>query len=275
MATYVIGDVQGCFATLEALLARIGFVAGRDDLVLAGDLVNRGPRSAEVLRWVMRAGGAAMAVLGNHDLHLLARHFGVARPKKRDTLDDVLGAPDREAMIDWLRAQPLAWRRGEYLVTHAGLLPQWSAADAVRLAEETSAALRGPDPHELLARLRERPARRWEESLGGTERLRVIVQALTQLRTCLPDGTPDLDYSGPPAQAPPGQVPWFDDPWRVEREVTVVAGHWATLGLHVGPRAVSLDTGAGWGQALSALRLEDRAVIAQPTLDPVAGRGDA
>lgn len=272
MATYAIGDVQGCFRTLEALLGRIGYSRARDRLLLVGDLVNRGPGSADTLRWAMREsdGDRLVAVLGNHDLHLLARHFGVAKPKKRDTLDEVLGAPDRGAMIEWLRSRPLVHHEDGYLVVHAGLLPAWSAGEAVRLAAEVSRTLRGPAPGELLSLLRARPARRWEEGLGGVERQRVIVQALTQLRTCRGDGAPDLDYSGPPGEAPPGCVAWFEDPGRVERDATVVFGHWAALGLHVSRRAIGLDTGAAWGHALSALRLEDRVVFEQPTIDSLA-----
>lgn len=269
MATFAIGDVQGCFRTLERLLEHMPYSPARDRLVLVGDLVNRGPYSAEVLRWAMRQNHRVAAVLGNHDLHLIACHFGVEELKASDTLDEILEAPDREPMVDWLRARPLAHREAGHLIVHAGLLPSWSVAGAERYAGEVARVLSGDDPAPLLSRMRARPGRRWERSLSGLERQRVILQALTQLRICLRDGAPDYDFSGTLDDVPGGAFPWFEHPRRASRKHTVVFGHWAALGLHFTPKAVCIDTGVGWGRKLTALRLEDRAIFSQPTIDPL------
>jgi bis(5'-nucleosyl)-tetraphosphatase (symmetrical) len=269
MATYAIGDIQGCYATLRALLRKCAFDAARDRLLLVGDLVNRGPASADVLRFAMDLGDRVVAVLGNHELHLIGRALGVAAAKRRDTLDDVLDAPERDEMLRWVRALPLAHREGDVLLVHAGLLPPWSAVQAVDLAAEAARALAGEGAAELLRAVSAAGPRRFDDELTGLERHRVVVQGLTRVRMLLLDGTPDFDFNLAPAAAPPGRIPWFDHPARVEREATVVFGHWASLGLHLGARAVGLDSGAVWGHALTALRLEDRAVFQQPTLDPL------
>jgi bis(5'-nucleosyl)-tetraphosphatase (symmetrical) len=261
MATYAIGDIQGCYGTFRRLLDRIEFDASRDRLLLVGDLVNRGPKSVEVLRWAMRNERAVAAVLGNHDLHLIARALGAVGRKKRDTVDDVLDARDRDDLIDWLRTRPLAHRENGHLLVHAGILPCWSAEDAERLAGEAEEALQSRDAGRILESLGEQPEEPWSETLRGIERVRLILQVLTRLRTCTRDGIPCLDFSGPPAEAPPGCRPWFEAPGRKEKEVTIVFGHWAALGLYLGPHAIGLDTGAVWGNKLTAIRLKDRAVF--------------
>jgi bis(5'-nucleosyl)-tetraphosphatase (symmetrical) len=263
VATYAIGDVQGCFGTLKRLLDRIEFDPATDRALLVGDLVNRGPQSAEVLRWAMRHEKAVRVVLGNHDLHLISRALGVSGKKKRDTLDGVLEARDRHDLIDWLRTRPLAHRENGHLVVHAGILPSWTADDAERLAGEAEEVLQSKDAPRLLASLGA-PAQKWTEKLRGMDRMVNVVQVLTRMRTCDRDGVPDLEFSGPPDEAPPGSRPWFDFPARKEKAVTVVFGHWAALGLHVGAHAIGLDTGAVWGNKLTAMRLRDRKVFQEP-----------
>lgn len=264
MATYAIGDIQGCFGTFRRLLDRIEFDPARDRVLLVGDLVNRGPQSAEVLRWAMRHERAVRTVLGNHDLHLIARALGAVGKKKRDTLEDVLGARDCDDLVDWLRTRPLVYRENGHMLVHAGILPSWTADDAERLAGEVEEVLQSRDAPRLLESVGEPPAQRWSEKLRGMERLRLILQVLTRLRTCTRDGVPCLEFSGPPDEAPPGCAPWFEAPGRKEKDVTVVFGHWAALGLHLGHRVIGLDTGAVWGNKLTAIRLKDRAVFQEP-----------
>jgi bis(5'-nucleosyl)-tetraphosphatase (symmetrical) len=258
MATYAIGDLQGCFAPLERLLDDIAFDPVRDRLWFVGDLVNRGPDSLACLRFVKGLGAAAIAVLGNHDLHLLCVAEGVERARKRDTLDAVLGAPDRDEILHWLRHRPLMHSEGKFALVHAGLLPQWSVERAVELAHEVEAALRAADYRTLLARLYGDQPDHWSDALQGTDRLRVIVNAMTRLRMCGPGGALALDYNGAPADAGPGLTPWFDMPGRRSAGHTLVAGHWSALGLHLREDLLSLDSGCVWGRALSAVRLEDR-----------------
>jgi bis(5'-nucleosyl)-tetraphosphatase (symmetrical) len=267
MATYAIGDVQGCAATLDRLLRRLPLRRG-DRLWFVGDLVNRGPASAAVLRAVRGLGARAVVVLGNHDLHLIARAAGLVAAKRRDTLADVLGAPDCDALCAWLRSRPLLHREGRHLLVHAGLPPAWTPAAARRLADAAAAALRGPDGAAVAAGCG-RPPDRPPEALRGRARRAAIGATLTSLRTLRADGTPDWTFKGAPAQAPPGHVPWFAAPGRRNAGVTIVCGHWAALGLHLGERLVAIDTGCVWGDALTAVRLEDRGVFQVACADPV------
>lgn len=260
MATYAIGDVQGCFGMLRRLLDRIEFDPATDRAFLVGDLVNRGPQSAEVLRWAMRNERSVRVVLGNHDLYLIGRALGAIARKKRDTLDGVLEARDRGDMIDWLRTRPLVHRENGHLIVHAGILPAWTADQAEHLASDAEGVLQSKDAR-LLLRSLIGPAREWSDELRGMDRLVSIVQALTRVRTCWKDGTPNLQFKGRPEEAPAGCFPWFDVPGRKERKVTVVFGHWAALGLYMSDRAIGLDTGASWGNKLTAVRLRDRAVF--------------
>jgi bis(5'-nucleosyl)-tetraphosphatase (symmetrical) len=260
MATYAIGDVQGCEEPLVRLLEHIAFDGRRDRLWFVGDLVNRGPDSLGVLRRVRALGDAAVVVLGNHDVHLLARAYGVGRVGRRDTLDAVLAAPDRDDLVEWLRARPLVHREGGYLLVHAGLLPAWSGADAERLAREAEAALRDETRTTQVLDAYYHAAS-WDESLAGAARAGAVLAVLTRLRTCTPAGEVCDEFSGPPAAAPSGYVPWFAVPGRRSAGETVIFGHWAALGLHVTCDLCALDTGCVWGNALTALRLEDRAVF--------------
>jgi len=264
MATYAIGDLQGCFAPLERLLGEIAFDPARDRLWFVGDLVNRGPDSLACLRFVQGLGPAAVAVLGNHDLHLLCVAAGVERAKKRDTLEQVLDAPDREAILHWLRHRPLMHREGKFALVHAGLLPQWTVERALELAHEVEEALRAADYHTLLARLYGDAPDRWSDALEGADRLRVIVNAMTRLRMCEAGGALALGYNGAPADAGPELTPWFDMPGRRSVDHTLVVGHWSALGLSLRDDLLSLDSGCVWGRALSAVRLEDRALFQVP-----------
>ena len=258
MALYCAGDIQCCGDAFERLLSVIGFSPSRDTIYLLGDLVNRGPASAAVLRRCMQMGDSVRALLGNHDLHLLATAHGVRPPSRRDTLDGILQASDRGAMLDWLRQQPLA-RQVEHggeplLLVHAGVLPQWSADDVLALAREVQAQLSGPGLAEFLRRMYGNHPDLWDAGLQGADRLRIIVNALTRLRFCTPEGRMDFDSTESAAQAPEGLVPWFDAPGRRTRGTLIAFGHWSTLGWISRPDILGLDTGCVWGGALSAVR---------------------
>ena len=276
MATYAIGDVHGCSRTLAGLLAELPLDLGRDRLWLAGDLVNRGPDSLGVLRWARetaeRMGERFVAVLGNHDLHFLARAAGVAEARRRDTLEPLLDAPDREELAAWLRSRPLLHREGETFLVHAGLLPGWSVEEAETRAREAEAALRGPVASRTLARYAAACGRAGGRGPGdpkpGGERTDRTLAVLTLLRTVDRHGEPCFELTGPPAEAPPGRVPWFEAPGRRSVIARAVFGHWAALGLHLAPRVLALDSGCVWGSSLSAVRLEDCRVFQVCCRDP-------
>lgn len=259
MQIYAIGDVQGQRAALEALLAKIDLQA-EDRLWFVGDLVNRGPDSLGVLRLVKALGERAITVLGNHDLHLLARAEGIAGAKQRDTLDAVLSAPDRDALLAWLRTRPLAHYDNGYLMVHAGVLPEWDAPRVIKLAGEVERALGGADYRAFLAQLYGNEPARWDEHLDGIPRLRVIVNALTRVRMLYADGKMDFEFKAHPDEAPSGLAPWFDVP-RKTSDCTMVFGHWSALGLVTRPNLLALDSGCVWGRTLSAMRLSDRALF--------------
>jgi len=253
MATYAIGDVQGCFDELRALLDKIGLAAS-DRLWFVGDLVNRGPKSLDVLRFVRSLGERAIVVLGNHDLHLVAQHEGLERAKRDDTLDGVLHASDRRELVDWLRARPLMHAAGDYVMVHAGLVPQWTIEQALALAREVQAALAAPDYREFLGHMYGGRPDRWRDDLRGFDRLRVIVNAMTRLRFCRADGKMQFGAKG--KEPPRGYRPWFE--FRSGEQRTLLFGHWSALGLKLTARLAGLDSGCVWGGKLSALRLEDR-----------------
>jgi bis(5'-nucleosyl)-tetraphosphatase (symmetrical) len=253
MATYAIGDVQGCFDELQALLAQLAF-GKADRLWFVGDLVNRGPKSLDVLRFVRDLGDRAVTVLGNHDLHLVTQHEGCERPRKDDTFDDVLAAPDRQELVDWLRTRPMMHADGDYAMVHAGLLPQWTIDKALELAREVEAALAAPNYRDFLAHMYGSKPDTWSDTLRGWDRLRVIVNAMTRMRSCTREGKMDFGAKG--AAVPPGYYPWFD--LRPKESVTLLCGHWSALGLKLTGRLAALDSGCVWGGKLSALRLEDR-----------------
>jgi bis(5'-nucleosyl)-tetraphosphatase (symmetrical) len=257
MPTYAIGDVQGCFQPLCSLLEQIEFDAARDRLWFVGDLVNRGPDSLATLRFVKGLGHAAVCVLGNHDLHLVAVAEGHAKLRKDDTLEPTLEAPDRDGLLAWLRSRPLMHAEGEFAMVHAGLLPAWTISRALDLAHEVEEELRAPTYGSLLARMYGNEPSRWRDNLAGYARLRVIVNAMTRMRVCTRDGSMDLRYKGDSAELPAGLLPWFAVPARASRGSTVIFGHWSALGLVLEPDVIGLDTGCLWGRKLSALRLED------------------
>ena len=258
MALYLIGDVQGCDAALGRLLAEIGFSPSRARIMLLGDLVNRGPASLAVLRRVRALGEAACGcLLGNHDIHLLAVAAGLRRCGRRDTLQDILAAPDGAALLDWLRRQPLARMEAGILMVHAGVLPAWDAAQTLALAAEVQQALSGADWAAHLATLFGNAPDHWDEALGGAARLRAIVNALTRCRLITLDGCMDFntkDSHGADG-APPGLIPWFEHPARRTAEQPIAFGHWSTLGPVLRPNLMALDTGCVWGGTLSALRV--------------------
>jgi bis(5'-nucleosyl)-tetraphosphatase (symmetrical) len=268
MATYAIGDVHGCFQTLQRLLRRVAYDAGRDRLWFVGDLINRGPGSLAMLRWGAERGDGIVVVLGNHDLHLLARAAGVSEPKKPDNLDEVLEAPDRDDLLAWLRGRPLLHREGELILVHAGLFPEWTPAAAERLAREVEERLRGEKGAKLLATVDQKGAERWREGLGGQERARVALAGFARLRTLDAEGRLCPDFSGPPLLAPKGCRPWFEIPGRQTAAATVIFGHWAALGLQVGEGIACLDSGAAWGRQLTALRLDDWRIFQEPAQEP-------
>lgn len=260
MATYAIGDVQGCGDELEALLSMLPFDRERDRLWFVGDLVNRGPKSLAALRQVHALGERAVVVLGNHDFHLLRLAEGHARNRAEDTLDEVLAAPDAPRLLGWLRQRPLMHAEGGYAMVHAGLLPQWSIEQALALAREVESALRGPRHREFLRELYGAEPRAWRDDLAGWDRLRVIVNAMARMRFCTPAGEMDVAAKG--RDAPPGYRPWFE--LRPAHEQPVICGHWSALGLKLTDKLAALDTGCVWGGSLSALRLEDRRLFQLP-----------
>ena len=257
MALYLIGDVQGCDSALGRLLDKIDFSPSRDRLVVLGDLVNRGPGSLAALRRLQALGdGVAQCLLGNHDLHLLAVAQGVRKPHRLDTLGDILAAPDREALLHWLRHRPMALREQGVLMVHAGVLPQWSADQALALAGEVQDVLRGPHWAVFFLHMYGNSPDQWDDALTGAARWRVIVNALTRLRLCTAQGRMEFESKeSPGAGVPPGYMPWFDVPGRATAQDVVAFGHWSTLGWLGRPDVISLDTGCVWGGCLSAVRL--------------------
>ena len=271
MATYAIGDVQGCFEELERLLAQLSFNKKRDRLWFVGDLVNRGPKSLEVLRFVRDLDSRAVVVLGNHDLHLVAQHEGFERPHKGDTFHDVLDAPEARGLVEWLRTRPMMHAEGSYAMVHAGLLPQWSIEKAISLGREVAAALAAPGYREFLANMYGAKPERWDDSLAGWDRLRVIVNAMTRMRFCDREGR--MDLAGKGTEPRKGYLRWYEA--RRQGKATIVFGHWSQLGLVVEPGLVGLDSGCVWGGSLTALRLEDRTLsqVACAGYQPIEGEG--
>jgi bis(5'-nucleosyl)-tetraphosphatase (symmetrical) len=260
MALYLIGDIQGCDSALQRLLDKLDFSPSRDTLYPLGDLVNRGPESAAVLRRLMAFGDSACSILGNHDLHLLAVAQGARRPHRKDTLDGVLQASDRDAMLEWLIHQPLAraleLQGHRLLLVHAGVLPQWSLDQTLALAQEVQIVLQGAQAGAFFHAMYGNEPPHWSDALEGMERLRVVVNALTRIRFCTSDGVMDFDTKEGADAAPPGFMPWFEVPARKTQSVGVAFGHWSTLGWLGRDNLYSLDTGCVWGGALSALRLD-------------------
>ena len=262
MALYFIGDLQGCHEPLQRLLQRIDFSPSRDTLYLLGDLVNRGPDSLAVLRTVMQLGDSVQSLLGNHDLHLLTVGYGLHKQHKSDTLDAILQAPDRAALLDWVRHQHMALQVRGWLLVHAGVLPQWTTACTLALAAEVEQALRGAQALEFLSHMYGNTPARWDDSLTGHDRLRVIVNALTRLRFCTHQGEMEFNAKGSTDATPLGYLPWFEVPGRLTADTPIAFGHWSTVGLDapegkpvMRQNTLALDTGCVWGNYLTAAKL--------------------
>jgi bis(5'-nucleosyl)-tetraphosphatase (symmetrical) len=260
MTLYAIGDIQGCAKSFEALLRRIDFKRKRDHLWLVGDLVNRGPKSARVLRMVKKLGSAATTVLGNHDLHLLATAAGVRRAGGGDTFDDVLNARDAEELLDWLRTRPLIVRdkATKRILVHAGIPPAWKIRDAVEHAREVEELLSGPRWAKALTSMYGNTPTAFTPDLSPKDRQRFTINALTRIRYCDKAGRLDFFYSGPPGSQPSRLVPWFDAPKRRARKWHIVFGHWSALGVVLRDDITALDSGCVWGWELTAAPLEPR-----------------
>ena len=260
MATYAIGDIQGCFDSLQQLLDEINYDPASDTLWFTGDLVNRGPQSLETLRFVQGLGEQAITVLGNHDLHLIAVHEGHNKyVSNGDTLSGILQAEDAEELIHWLRQQPLLHRDAELGITmvHAGLPPQWDLQQARSCAHEVEDALRGNNYRDFIDHMYGNLPDLWRDDLQGHDRLRFIINCFTRLRYCNENGKLALSAKGRPGTQPSGVMPWFQVPSRRSQGDTLIFGHWSTLGLYRGDNVIALDTGCLWGGQLTALRLED------------------
>ncbi len=258
MATYAIGDLQGCFDSLQELIEEIGWRKSEDHLWFVGDLVNRGPRSLEILRFIKALGDRAVSVLGNHDLHLLMVAEGCAKLHRKDTLGPILSAPDRDELLIWLRSLPLMHLDGEYAMVHAGLLPSWSISQALDLAREARQALNGPDWRCLMQHMYGNQPDQWDDKLTGHDRMRVIINAMTRLRICTPEGKMEFGHKAGIAGIPADFLPWFSVPGRQSADKTIICGHWSAIGPRQERNLLALDSGCLWGGQLTAVRLEDQ-----------------
>ena len=261
MTTYALGDIQGCQPQMQELLEMIERESPQARLLFAGDLVNRGPNSLDALRQVRNLEEKAVTVLGNHDLHLLAVAAGIQTMKPGDSIQPILDASDRDELIDWLRHRPMAYADDNHLLVHAGVLPQWDLDKTMELAHEVEMVLRSSDWQAFLEEMYGNAPNKWDDNLTGTARLRCIVNGLTRLRFCKVDGEMEFASKAGTSEAPAGYLPWFDVPERKTKNITVVFGHWSTLGLLLREKLIALDTGCVWGGQLTAVRLEDRTVF--------------
>jgi len=264
MATYAIGDVQGCMDALRRLLDHIKFDQTQDRLWFVGDLVNRGPHSLGVLRFVKNLGASAVTVLGNHDIHLLALWCHKTKPGPKDTLQPILSAPDADELLHWLRFRPLLHVEGGHVMIHAGMLPSWSLTQATTFAREVEEALQRDNFKEMLPAIYFRKFTAPSANLSTEERLGLTTNVLTRLRVCTKAGVPDFSFKGPPTEAPPGYFPWFRIPDRATRNETIIFGHWSALGIVQEKHLVALDGGCVWGRELVTMRLEDRQIFRVP-----------
>lgn len=263
MGTYIIGDVHACLTTLHRLLEAFRYDESADRILMTGDLVNGGPDSAGVVRWAMNHG--AEVVLGNHDLHLLAVAAGARPPRKNDTFLELLGAEDSDELLNWLRNLPLAIHEENLLLVHAGVFPSWDIPTVMRLAGEVEEQLRDGSRLEFWRGMYGNEPPHWDENLRGGDRLRVVVNAMTRLRTLTADHEINADYTGPLRDVPPNLQPWFAIPGRRSSTTRIFFGHWAALGFYQGENVVGLDSGCAWGGDLTAWRLEDGEVFQVPS----------
>lgn len=255
MSIYAIGDIQGCFDELLRLLDTLSFNEHTDQLWFAGDLVNRGPKSLETLRFVKSLGDSAVTVLGNHDLHLLAASCATKIANKKDTLLPVLEAPDRDELIHWLRHRPLFHHNDQFCLIHAGLPPQWDFERTQKMATAAEQVLRSPDYKVFLRQMYGNKPNVWSSNLKGVERIRFIINCFTRMRYCDINGRLDFVNSGPPGSQPKTLVPWFEVPKRKNADMRIIFGHWSTLGYYEGSNCYAIDTGCLWGGQLTALKL--------------------
>lgn len=260
MATYAIGDIQGCYHAFQALLTRLDFDANRDRLWLVGDLINRGSGSLEVLRWCFQHQHALSVVLGNHDLHALVVAAGIVNAHRGDTLDALLAAEDSQQLLHWLRKQKLMHQEDGYLMVHAGLLPQWTASEALGYAAEVEAVLHSDDYLDFFKHMYGNLPDHWHADLRGMDRLRVITNAATRLRICSAQGQMEFKFKGELQDIPDGFMPWFDVPNRATKQSQVIFGHWSALGLQRRDNIYALDTGCLWGGKMTAMNLETKAI---------------
>jgi bis(5'-nucleosyl)-tetraphosphatase (symmetrical) len=264
MATYAIGDIQGCFHAFTALLARLKFNLKQDRLWLVGDIVNRGSGSLEVLRWCYQHQGSLSIVLGNHDLHALAVVHNLKPAHKLDTLQASIHAPDSDVLFKWLRQQPLMHIQNinehEYVMVHAGLFPQWTIEQASQLASEVECALQADSFHDFLSGMYGNSPNNWHENLSGMDRLRAITNAMTRMRICSLEGEMEFEFKGELQDIPSGYTPWFDAPDRQSLTSQIICGHWSALGLRQRDNIHALDTGCLWGGQLTAMCLETREI---------------
>lgn len=264
MATYAIGDLQGCFFSFQDLLKKIQFNPAYDRLWFVGDLINRGAGSLDVMRWMLEHQSSVVTVLGNHDLHTLVVAEGFVSAHRSDTIQALLDAPDAPELLGWLRQQPLVHFERGYLMVHAGLLPDWTVDQAVALGAEVQLALQAPNYREFLQHMYGNDPKRWDDGLTGWDRLRVITNAMTRLRICSADGEMEFKFKGELQNIPDGYQPWFELSHRASVNTPIVFGHWSALGLQHKNNVYSLDTGCLWGGHLSAMRLEDRQIFQVP-----------
>lgn len=264
MASYAVGDLQGCYFSFQRLLDTIDFNPDHDRLWLVGDLINRGAGSLATLRWLYQHRSSVVAVLGNHDLHTLAVAEGFVPVHKSDTLNELLTAPDSVELLAWMRHQHMVYQADGYLMVHAGLLPQWDADQALALGGEVEAVLRGPDYRDFLAHMYGNQPDLWHDDLQGYDRLRLITNGMTRLRVCSPEGRIEFKFKGELDRIPAGYVPWFDVAGRRSHDAVIVCGHWSALGLQQRPDLFTLDTGCLWGGQLTAMCLEDRRIFQVP-----------
>jgi bis(5'-nucleosyl)-tetraphosphatase (symmetrical) len=271
MATYAIGDIQGCYHAFKALLAALEFDSARDKLWLVGDIINRGSGSLEVLRWCYQHQDAIKIVLGNHDLHALAVKNGIKQAHKYDTLQTSIDAAESDVLFAWLRHQPLLHRQKigghDYAMVHAGLFPQWTLDDAFALAQEIEAALQANEYNTFLTHMYGNQPKHWHDDLTGYDRLRVITNAMTRMRVCSLAGEMEFEFKGELQNIPQGYVPWFDMPERNSQTTEIICGHWSALGLRQRNNVHALDTGCLWGGQLTAMCLETQ-LITQVSSDP-------
>lgn len=266
MATYAIGDIQGCYQTFLALLQRLGFDAQQDELWLVGDIINRGSGSLDMLRWCYQYQASIKLVLGNHDLHAIAVAHGAQSAHRSDTLQALFAADDSRQLLDWLRHQPLMWSERSHVMVHAGLHPHWTLPEALQLTAEVEAVLRGEHYVAYLQNMYGNTPTLWQPTLTGYERLRMITNVCTRMRVCSTSGELDYAFKGELNDIPAGLMPWFAVPARRTQDTTIICGHWSALGLYQAHNIYALDSGCLWGRQLTALCLETKQ-ITQVNLD--------